>query len=153
MRKLLPILFAGAAVLLVTPLAALAQDGAESVPVFHYLTVSTFDSPGGEAGGLVNRYIRTVLAPVAKIDPNVVSFKVARHNWGSNSAQIVLVYEYADWASLEGDCEECAEWFQATRPEDGTPERDEWRAMTQAYFAAYLGHSDEIYSVNMSLAK
>ncbi len=72
MRKSLPILFAGAALLLVTPLAAFAQDDAESEPVFHYLTVTTFDSPGGEDGGLVNRYIRTVLAPIAKINPNVV---------------------------------------------------------------------------------
>jgi len=153
MRKFLPILFAGAAVLLVTPLAAFAQDEAESEPVFHYLAVTTFDSPGGEDGGLVNRYIRTVLAPVAKINPNVLSFKVARHNWGSNSAQIVLMYEYADWEAIEADCDACGEWFDATVPEDGTPERDEWRAMTQAYFGAYLGHSDEIYSVNMDLAK
>lgn len=153
MRKYLSVLLAGAAVLLITPLVAFAQDEAESEPVFHYVTVSTFNNPGGEDGGLVGRFIRTVLAPTAKLDSNIVSFKVARHNWGSNSAQIVLIYEYADWASIEGDCEACDAWFEENVPEEDTPEREEWDAMFQGYFRAYLGHSDEIYSVNMDLAK
>ncbi len=153
MRTYLSVLLAGAAVLLISPLAAFAQDDAETAPEFHYVTVTSFDNPGGEDGGLISQYISTVLAPLAKLDSNVLSFKVARHNWGGNSADIVLIYEYADWAAIEGDCEACSAWFEANVPEDGTPERDEWRAMNQAYFRAYLGHSDEIYSVNMDLAK
>ena len=154
MRQYLSVLLAGAAVLLITPLAAFAQDEAESVPVFHYVTVTTFNHPGGEEGGLVGRYIETVLSPLAKIDSNIVSFKAAQHTWGSNSAQIVLIYEYADWAAIESDdCEACDAWFEANWPAEDTPEWEEWDAMVQAYSRAYLGHSDEIYTVNMDLAK
>ncbi|TFG63243.1 MAG: hypothetical protein E4H28_06655 [Gemmatimonadales bacterium] len=153
MRKYLSVLLAGAAVLLITPFAAFAQDEAESEPVFHYVTVTTFNNPGGEEGQQVGKWIEMVAAPVAKLNPNVLSYKVARHNWGSNSAQVVIIAEYADWAAIEGDCAACDAWFEANVPAEGTPEREEWDAANQAYFGAFLGHSDEIYSVNMDLAK
>ena len=153
MRKYLSVLLAGAAVLLLTPLAAFAQEEEESEPVFHYLTVTTFDAPGGEEAEKMREYFETIAAPVAKINPNVLSYRVAQHNWGSNSAQVVLIAEYADWAAIEADCAACEAWFEENQPEEGTPEREEWDAMTGAFFRAFRGHSDEIYAVNMDLAK
>ncbi len=153
MRKFLSVLFAGAAVLLISPVAAFAQEEEEAEPVFHYLTVTTFDSPGGEEGALLLEGLETIAAPLARLNPNVLSYRVAQHNWGSNSAQVVIITEYADWAGIEADCAECDAWFEENQPEEGTPEREEWDAMNAAFFAAYLGHSDEIYGVNMDLAK
>ena len=83
MRMYLSVLIAGAAVLFITPLAAFAQEEMESEPVFHYLTVTTFDAPGGEEGQKMRDYFETVAAPLAKLNPNVLSYRVAQHNWGS----------------------------------------------------------------------
>ena len=153
MRKYLSVLIAGAAVLLITPLAAFAQEEEEAEPVIHYLTVTTFDAPGGDEGALVREWFETIGAPLAKLNPNVLSYRVAIHNWGANSAQVVIIAEYADWAAIEGDCAECDAYFEEMQPEEGTPEREEWDAIGSAFFKAYRGHSDEIYTVNMDLAK
>jgi len=153
MRKFFSLLFAGAAVLLITPLAAFAQEEEESEPVFHYLAVTTFNVPRGEEGALVQEWIETVTAPIQRLDPNVISFRVAQHAWGSNRAQVVFIREYADWAAIEADCAECDAWFEENKPEEGTPEREEWDAMAEAFATANYGHSDEIYSLNMDLAK
>ena len=153
MRKYLSVLLAGAAVFLIVPVSAFAQEEEESEPVFHYLTVTTFNAPGGEEGQKLQDYFETIAAPLARINPNVLSFRVAQHNWGANSAQVVLISEYADWAAIEADCAECDAWFEENQPEEGTPEREEWDAMTGAFFGAFRGHSDEIYGMNMDLAK
>jgi len=153
MRKYLSVLIAGAAVLLITPLAAFAQEEEEAEPVIHYLTVTTFDAPGGDEGALVREWFETIGAPLAKLNPNVLSYRVAIHNWGANSAQVVIIAEYADWAAIEGDCAECDAYFEEMQPEEGTPEREEWDAMHTAFVTAYRGHSDEIYGMNMNLAK
>ncbi len=153
MRKYLSLLLTGAVAFGITPLAAFAQEEEESEPVFHYLTVTTFDAPGGEEGALLQESFETVAAPLARLNPNVLSYRVAVHNWGSNSAQVVIIAEYADWAAIEGDCAECEAYFGEMQPEEGTPEREEWDAMNTAFFTAFRGHSDEIYSMNMDLAK
>ena len=97
--------------------------------------------------------IDEVWAPSAKMDPNVLSFRVATHNWGSNSNQAVMIYEYADFASINADCEPCDTWYDSQQPAEGTPEREEWDEREETFFKAYAGHSDEIYATNMSRAK
>ncbi len=153
MRKYLSLLLTGAVAFGITPLAAFAQEEEEAEPVFHYLTVSTFESPGGEEGALIRESFETIGAPLAKVNPNVISYRVAVHNWGSNSAQVLIITEYADWAGITAECEECHAWFHENQPEEGTPEREEWDAMSSAFSKAFREHSDEIYSVNMDLAK
>jgi hypothetical protein len=153
MRKHFSLLFAGAVVLLMTPLAAFAQEEEEPEPEIHYVTVSIFDVPPGEEGQKVMGFIDAVMVPITKMNPNVLHSSVLQHNWGSNSAEIVLAAEYADWASIEADCAECDAWFEETQPEEGTPEREEWDAMAAAFFKAYNGHRDEIYVKNMDRAE
>jgi hypothetical protein len=51
------------------------------------------------------------------------------------------------------DCDECDAWFEANQPAEGTPEREEWDEMAAAFFKAYNGHRDEIYSKNMNRAQ
>jgi len=151
MRKHIAFLSVGAAALMLTPMTAAAQDG--DAPVIHYLSVTTFELPFGEEGGLARAYMREVFVPVTKLDANVLSFRFGQHIWGSNSAQVTIVAEYATWEAVNSDCDVCDAWVQEQMPEEGTPEREEWDAKARAFFKAYRGHNDELYAVNMNLAK
>ncbi|MFQ5689853.1 MAG: hypothetical protein ACE5HQ_06250 [Gemmatimonadota bacterium] len=131
----------------------LAQEAEQGPPEVRYLTVTTFNIPAGEARQKVFQWINRVVVPQARVNPNVLSFRVATHNWGANSAEVALISEYPDWASIEGDCEACSEWFQQNVPEKGTPEREEFDEISRAYFKHYNGHKDEIYAINMNMAK
>jgi hypothetical protein len=152
MHKYISLLFAGAVLLLMTPLAAFGQEEEEPEPEIHYVTATVFDVPPGEEGQKVMGWIDAVMVPITKVNPNVLHSSVLQHNWGSNSAEIVLAAEYADWAAIEADCEPCDAWFEENQPEEGTPEREEWDAMAEAFFKAYNGHRDEIYLKNMNRA-
>ncbi len=153
MRKYISVLFAGAVVLLMTPLAAFAQEEEAPEAEIHYVTATVFNVPPGEEGQKVMGWIDEVMVPFDKVNPNILHSSVLEHNWGSNSAEIVLAAEYADWASIEADCEPCDAWFEENQPEEGTPEREEWDAMAEAFFKAYNGHRDEIYTKNMNRAQ
>jgi hypothetical protein len=153
MRKYFPAMLAAVAMLLVTPPTVFAQEEAEPEPVFHYVTVTTWDFPGGEQGQKAMDWVEKVQMPLTRMNPNVLSSRFARHIWGSNSAQAVQIVEYADWAAINADCEPCDAWFEEQQPEEGTPEREEWDAMAQAFFQGYLGHHDEIYLADMDYAK
>ena len=139
--------------LLVTPPTVFAQEEADPEPVIRYLTVTTWDFPGGEQGDKAVEWIEKVMVPLNRMNPNVLSARIGFHIWGSNSAQAALISEYADWAAINADCEPCDAWFEEQQPEEGTPEREEWDAMAQAFFQAYRGHHDEIYLVNMDHTK
>ena len=153
MRKYVSVLLAGVAMLLVTPLASFAQEEEPPEPEIHYISATVFEVPFGEEGQKVMAWIDAVWVPRDKVNPNVLHSSVLQHNWGSNSAQIVLVAEYADWASIEADCDECVAWFEENQPAEDTPEREEWDENAAAFFKAYLGHRDEIYTKNMNRAK
>ena len=153
MNKYFSLLLAGAVMLVMTPAASFAQEDEAPEPEIHYVTATVFDVPPGEEGQKVMGWIDAVMVPVAQVNPNVLHSSILRHNWGANSAEIVIAAEYADWASIEADCEECAAWFEANQPAEGTPEREEWNEMAAAFFKAYSGHRDEIYTKNMNRAK
>lgn len=139
----------------VIPTAALAQESEETPPEVRVLTVTTFQLPAGEEGQKVMQFIDRVIAPQARNNPNVLSYRVAQHYWGSNSSELKLISEYADWASVEAPCgPPCETWAEANIPEEGTPEREEFDEQAQAWQQAFFaGHVDEIYTVNMSRAK
>ena len=154
MREYSSLLFAGAVLLLMTPLASFAQEEEVTEPEIHYITATVFEVPSGNEGQNVIGYIHSVIVPTNQIDPNILHSSVLTHSWGSNSAEVVLVAEYADWAAIEASCgEPCQAWFEENQPEEGTPEREEWDAMAQAFSRAYNGHRDEIYVKNMDSAK
>lgn len=137
------------------PAAALAQESDEEPPETRVITITTFHVPPGEDGQKVMRFIDRVIAPQARNNPNVLSYRVAQHFWGSNSSEAKIIAEYADWASVEAPCgAPCEEWSEENIPEEGTPEREEFDELSQAWQRAFFqGHSDEVYSVNMNRAK
>jgi hypothetical protein len=132
-----------------------AQTPAQQPPQeVRYVTVSKFAMPRDTAQRrLVMMSIDSVMVPQARMDPNVLSFRVLTHNWGANSNDILIVAEYANWSAIEAECAACDQWLQSKTPAAGTPERTRWDAMGAAFQRAYEGHSDEIYAAQMRRAK
>lgn len=151
-RLLLPL-----AVVLVplVPTAALAQDE-EEAPDIRVLQITTFRAPQGEERQKMMQFIDRVIAPQARNNPHVLSYRVATHYYGANSTDIKLITEYPDWESVEAPCgEPCQTWAAENIPTEGTPEREEFDEQAAAWVKFFLagGHRDEIFSVNMSRAK
>ncbi|UCF20425.1 MAG: hypothetical protein JSU87_03185 [Gemmatimonadota bacterium] len=136
----------------VSPKAMSAQETSE--PAFHYITVTTFNVPLGQEGSGVMMWVDSVMVPLAKLNSNVLSYHVGRHNWGSSGGQVVIISEYPSWAAIEADCgEPCAQWMQETQPEEGTPRAEQWDKIQATFLKYYTGHSDEIYAVPNSRSK
>ena len=135
--------------LALAPLPLAAQQDAQDQPDVRWVTVTTFQAPPGEDRQMAFQWMEEVMVPMARMDPNVLSYRIGTHNWGSNGQQIVAIAEYPTWEAIQADCEACNEWLQEQMPEEGTPEREAWEAMADAFTRVYLHHRDEIYMVNM----
>jgi hypothetical protein len=119
-----------------------------------YVTVTRFELPQDTADRrLLMMAIDSFMVPLARMNPNVLSYRVLTHNWGANSNDILIMAEYPTWAAIEADCPACDQWAEAQTPAEGTPERARWNAMGSAFQRAYAGHSDEIYAAQMRRAK
>ncbi len=145
-----------AAVLSLAPATLFAQAGdeeEEEAPDFNYITVTRIRLPATQDRQKAMEWVDKVMVPVAQLDPNVLWYRIATHNWGSNSEDVLIMAEYDEWADIESDCPACDAWFEENQPEEDTPEREEWDAMAQAFFEYFSGHRDEIYATNMNRAK
>ena len=151
--KKLGVLIAAAA-LLAAPAAGLAQDADDGPPSTGIVTMTSMKVPLGADRGAVMEWIEKVVAPVTRVNPNVVAFYVLEHYWGHDSRDVVLVSVYNDWADIEAPCgQPCQDWGAANVPEEGTPEREEWNKLQQVYNKYSGRHSDEIFSARLDLAK
>lgn len=135
------------------PGSAMAQDDGE--PQVRYITTSTFNVPMGPERQKVMTFIRNVMAPMAKVNPNILSFRVAVHDYGSDSRDIVLIREYANWNAIDADCgTPCDNYWEANpRPEEGSEEYQTWQEAWEAFRDHYAQHRDEIYRYRVDLAK
>jgi hypothetical protein len=150
-RSLAPALFLLACAPAIGNAQAPAQQSQQEV---RYVTVSRFAMPqDATQRQLLMTAIDSVMVPQARMDPNVLSYRVLTHNWGANSNDILIMVEYPNWAAIEAVCTACDEWLRSKTPAAGTPERARWDAMGAAFQSAYQGHSDEIYSAQMRRAK
>lgn len=124
-------------------------------PEIRYISVTRFERPDNQADAeQVRAYLEQVMVAQAKINPNILSYRVGGHSYGSRGREAVIIAEYPNWAAINGECQQCVEWMEANRPAEGTPERAAWDARAETFFKYYMGHQDEIYAVNMStLAK
>jgi hypothetical protein len=119
-----------------------------------YITVTKFELPQDTTDRrLLMMAIDSFMVPMARMNPNVLSYRVLMHNWGANSNDILIMAEYPNWAAIEAQCPACDEWAEAQLPAEGTPERAQWDAIGAAFQRAYAGHSDEIYAAQMRRAK
>jgi len=138
--------------LVAIPASARAQD---AEPEVRYITTSTFDVPMGPERQKVMRFIRNVMAPTAKVNPNVLSFRVATHDYGTDSRDVVLIREYASWEAIEADCgKPCDDYWEANPgPEEGTEERKEWQEAWEAFRFFNDTATAEIYTYRVDMAK
>ncbi len=131
-----------------------ALDAQEAEPETRYLSATTFHVPYvTEAQAKVNWWIASIMVPRAKMNPRVLSYRVAGHIYGSSGGDVIMITEYADWNAINADCEPCTTWFEDRRPAEGTPEHEAWDATAAMFFQYFTGHHDEIYVFNASRAK
>jgi hypothetical protein len=130
------------------PSAAVAQADEEAPPTIHHITTSTFHVPYGGSRPAVMNWIEDVMVPLARMNDDVVSYRVAQHTYGTGG-RIVFITEYASWDAVNRPCEPCNAAFEEMTPEEGTPERETWDANLAAFLKAYSHHKDEMYAVNM----
>ena len=151
MRKHFSLLFVGAAVLLMTPLASFAQ--VEEEPETRIMTISSATVPFGEDFGKFMHVVEKYIVPQVQADPYVLSYRIGTHYYGQTRPNIWVVAEYA---SL-GDIEASDEWGDAWREEhypEGTPEaEDRLEEFIKVFLPLWAEHTDEILKVDMSRAK
>ena len=139
--------------LVAAPVSARAQD--DEGPRVHYITTSTFDVPIGPERQKVMTFIRNVMVPQAKVNPNILSFRVATHDYGTDSRDVVLIREYASWEAIEADCgKPCDDYWEANPgPEEGSDDYKTWQEAWEAFRDHYATHRDEIYTYRVEMAK
>ena len=133
------------------PGAVRAQEQ-EQEPEIRTLTITAFTIPTGK-GEKFNEYVDKYVMPAVKADPNVLTFRLARHHWGSGKANAWFIAEYESLEGLYRSEEFQSDWYDENFPE-GTPEREAADKATEEDFLPFFSdHVDEITTTNMSRAK
>lgn len=78
---------------------------------------------------------------VTEKNPFILSQRVMRHFYGSNSHDVVVVAEYKSWADIDAADKKDTELFQKYWTDPAA--RRQFNRMLGKYFS---GHSDEIYT-------
>jgi hypothetical protein len=130
-----------------------AAQAAPPPPEFRVLTISSFRVPLGDDRMKVLDYMRKWMLEPAKVNPNVLSYRIIQHFYGSNAQDVAIVAEYPNWAAVTAPCQPCEAWFQSNTPKEGTPERKAFDESVALFLKYYSSHADQVYNVNMSLAK
>lgn len=133
--------------------AALAQD--DDGPGTRVMTTTTFHVPYGPDRGVLMDWMEENFHPFALLNPNVVSYRVMFHNWGSQGDQIVIAAEYNDFADIQADCgQPCDDWAEAhPAPEEGDEGYEDFQKAVETFNKYYSKHRDEIYLVPLEEAK
>lgn len=137
---------------------ALAQEEQEEGPGQRYVTLTTFDLPY-HVRDKVMPYFREYVVPFARLNPNVVTFRVLGHYWGSDGSDVAFYRELEEFADIDSiyveDCGQPCEDYRKKHPEpDSTDEG--YKAFKEAerlYQKYYSEHKDQIYLAPMGEAK
>ena len=144
----------GVAAVIVVPSHALHAQTSASQSEVRYIGVTSFNVPYGEANQQVGLWIDSVSVPLARLNPHVLSYRVAQHNYGANAGDWVIITEYGSWEAIEADCgEPCATWVAENQPEEGTPRAEKWDKIQATFLKYYSDHRDELYAAPMRRAK
>lgn len=136
-----------------TASTARAQAAPPATPETRVLTISSFRVPLGEDRQKVIDFMRKWMVEPARLNPNILSYRIIQHFYGSNASDVAIVAEYPSWGAINAECAPCNAWFEANQPKEGTPERKAVDEATALFLKYYGTHRDEVYNVNMSLAK
>lgn len=132
---------------------ALSAQAAPAQAEFRVLSVSSFRVPLGEDRTRVTEFMEKWMVPPAKMNPNVLFYRIGQHWYGSNSSDMVIVVEYPSWAAVTATCQPCQEWIQTNTPKEGTPERQAFNQAQALFLKYYSTHADQIFTVPTRMAK
>lgn len=137
---------------LALPATGHAQE--EEGPGTRVFTVTSFDVPFNDRP-VVFPYMIEQVFPASQLNPKVINFRVALHNWGSDASQVLMISEYSDISEIESDCgKPCDDYFDAhPAPKEGEEGYEDYQKAQQLFNKYYAHHSDEIYVSPMDLAK
>jgi hypothetical protein len=139
---------------LIVPTHALQAQAEAGQSELHYIVVNTFNVPYGETRQQVGMWIDSVSVPLARLNPNLLSYRIGGHYFGSSAGDIVIISEYATWDAIAAPCgEPCDTWMAENEPHPGTPQAEKWGDIYATFLKYYSKHSDEIYVVQMSRTK
>ena len=151
MRKYFSLLFAGAVMLAMTPLASFAQE--EEGPETRIMTITTLTVPFGEDFGKFLDFVDTYIVPQVQADPYMLSYRIGTHYYGQTRPNIWIISEYASLSDIEASDDWGSVWFEEHYPE-GTPEAEAAQeAFSKVFLPLFAKHTDEILNVDMSRAK
>lgn len=106
-----------------------------------YFQTWEFELPEGGSWAEFDSLSALLNENVVKKDPKILSQRIVRHQWGSDSRQLIVIREFAKIEDLVLDDDTGSELFRAYWKTD-----DERKAFNQAYRKYWQGHhSDEIY--------
>ncbi len=107
-----------------------------------YVQTWEFQMPDGGSWTEFDSLATLLNENVVKKNPKIVSQRIIRHQWGSDSRQLIIIREYAKIEDLVLDDDNTGnELFRAYWKTD-----EERKAFNQAYRKYWRGyHSDEIY--------
>jgi hypothetical protein len=107
-----------------------------------YVQTWEFQMPEGGSWAEFDSLATLLNENVTKKNPKIVSQRIIRHQWGSDSRQLIIIREYAKIEDLVLDDDNTGnELFRAHWKTD-----EERKAFNQAFRKYWRGyHSDEIY--------
>lgn len=132
---------------------AVDQAAAQEGPGSRYVTATSFSVPFPDRG-VVFPFMEEYFLPNVQLNPNVRSFRVMWHNWGSDATQVILVAEYDSWDAIQAECgQPCRDYYaQHEPPEEGEEGWEEYDEAQRTFAKYYAHHRDEIYFTPMGQA-
>ena len=150
----LAVVIALVAALAVPAMVMAQEEETEEEPGTRILTVTSFAVPYTDQGEIYE-FMRKYFLPGGQLNPNVISYRVMRHYYGSNGSEIVIMAEYEDLAGIEAPCgQPCDDYFEENAPpEEGEEGYEEFQATVEKWQKYYSKHTDQIYTVPMEATK
>ena len=106
-----------------------------------YVQTWEFEMPEGGSWAEFDSLATLLNENVVKKDAKILSQRIVRHQWGSDSRQLIVIREYANIEDLVLDDDTGSELFRAYWKTD-----EERKAFNKAFRKYWQGHhSDEIY--------
>ena len=127
-------------------LAAQQDEAEDEEPGSRIVAITTFSIPHHVRSEVIP-FMRRHVIPLNQLNPNIETFRVLIHRWGSDGTTMAFYREYADMEALDAPCGEPCETFRENHPvpeegEEGYEAHQEAERLWDKYFGP---HKDEVY--------
>ncbi|MDX1673032.1 MAG: hypothetical protein R3211_11880, partial [Balneolaceae bacterium] len=126
----------------------------EEEPGERFAAVTIFDVPLHVRDKVIP-YIIEYVEPGMRLNPNVVTFRVLIHRWGSNGSQMIYYREYENFGDINAECGAPCEEYRKEHPapKEGEEGYEDYKEAQKLYDKYFSDHHDEIYWIPMEAAK